>query len=72
MIQKWTFKTWLACFKDVDLPIGDLARDIERDAESPDTEDFDRLRYYFSSKGKHVLDAFIPVWDFYQSSTRPE
>ena len=36
----WTFKTWIANFKGVDLPIGDYANDIGRDENFPDTEDY--------------------------------
>ena len=71
-IVEWTFKDWLMRFRNVDLPIGDLANDVASDPEFPDSQDYDRLHNYFSSKGKHVIDAFIPVWQFYRSSTRPE
>lgn len=37
-----TFKSWIAEFKGVDLPIGDYANDIARDKNFPDTEDLQK------------------------------
>ncbi|WHX50523.1 YozE family protein [Paenibacillus woosongensis] len=66
----WTFKNWIANFNGVDLPIGDLAQDISRDPNFPDSEDREELRSYLSSKAKHhaVIETFETVWDFYQAS----
>jgi len=66
----WTFKTWIANFKNVDLPIGDLADDISRDPAFPDSEDYSVLRSYIVRKQQHpaVLETFETVWKFYQAS----
>ncbi len=65
---EWTFKEWLANFKGVDLPIGDLATDSLADPHFPDTNDYTTLYNYYSSKGVHVIDTFEPVWAFYIAS----
>jgi uncharacterized protein YozE (UPF0346 family) len=66
----WTFKTWIANFKDVDLPIGDLAVDILRDPSFPDSEDYSVLRSHIMSKQRDrvVMETFETVWNFYQAS----
>ncbi|QHT61727.1 hypothetical protein GXP70_18265 [Paenibacillus lycopersici] len=67
----WTFKTWIACFKGVDLPIGDLADDILRDSSFPDEDDFGLILEHLSTKSKgnsNVLETFALVWSFYQVS----
>ena len=69
---EWTFKEWLEYFKDVDLPIGDLARDILADEEFPECEEYFELLEYVAGKAKYdsdVIDTFRTVWDFYQSTT---
>lgn len=68
----WTFKTWVANFKDVDLPIGELSHDVERDVEFPDTDDFYDLVSYIARKSGYdteIIETFRVVWSFYQSST---
>lgn len=68
----WTFKSWLLRFDGVDLPIGDLAKDICSDEYFPkDADDFDEIYDYLRSKTTNydVLDTFLIVWQFYRSST---
>lgn len=65
----WTFKTWIANFKDVDLPIGDLAVDVLKDLDFPSSEDYSVLHAYIESKqrDKVVAEIFKIVWNFYQA-----
>jgi uncharacterized protein YozE (UPF0346 family) len=66
----WTFKTWISEFKDVDLPIGDLARDISRDSDFPDEDSFGIIHKHLINKNADtiVLETFSTVWNFYLSS----
>lgn len=66
----WTFKTWIANFKDVDLPIGDLARDILSNPDFPEEDDFGYIHEYLISKnfGSNVIETFSTVWCFYCAS----
>lgn len=66
----WTFKTWIANFKDVDLPIGDLAQDILKDSDFPEDDHFGTIHEHITSKAKHdaVIETFVTVWNFYQAS----
>lgn len=69
-LNPWTFRTWIANFETVDLPIGDLARDISTDSDFPDDDDFeliyDHLRHKSASHA--ALETFVLVWNFYISS----
>lgn len=69
-IIPWTFKTWIVRFKDVDLPIGDLANDILRDSEFPDEDDFGVIleHIYDKTRDSEVIEAFALAWNFYQAS----
>lgn len=67
----WTFLTWLANFKNVDLPIGDLAADALNDPKFPDVDDYEKIYSYLSSKGASsaAIETFKIVWDFYLTSS---
>lgn len=66
----WKFKTWLAKFIDVDLPIGDLSKDVARDTNFPDSEDYDTLYEYLENTGacQAALWTFDTTWKFYQET----
>lgn len=66
----WTFKTWILKFIEVDLPIGDLARDISNDNDFPDSESFSEMFEYLQRihASGDAMDAFVTVWNFYLSS----
>lgn len=66
----WTFKTWIARFKGVDLPIGDLAGDILSDPDFPEEDDFGIIHEYICEKAKHsaIVETFVTVWNFYLAS----
>ncbi len=66
----WTFKSWIANFKGVDLPIGDLAKDILEDPDFPEDDDFGEIFDHLRSKRVHytVLNIFLDVWQFYRAS----
>lgn len=64
------FKTWVDHFKDVDRPIGDLAKDINRDVNFPDANDRKTIRDYLEKKltftsRPNVLEAFDNAWSYY-------
>nr|DAY56189.1 MAG TPA: YozE [Caudoviricetes sp.] len=60
-----TFKSWIAEFKGVDLPIGDYANDIARDKNFPDTEDLQKILDYLTFHNADI-EMFEAIWDFYQ------
>lgn len=68
----WAFKKWLANFEQVDLPIGDLAKDVAADKSFPDSDNKDEILSYLQSSSVHAslaaLETFETVWDFYQAS----
>lgn len=68
--NKWTFKTWLANFKEVDLPIGDLAKDILGDEEFPDDDYFGDILDHLQSRRAcpEAIETFSTVWNFYLAS----
>ncbi len=55
----WTFKTWIALFKGVDLPIGDLADAISKDEDFPDEDYFDEMWEHISQKSKYDPDYYV-------------
>lgn len=63
----WTFKTWLANFKDVDLPIGDLATDILSDPDFPEYDSFGTIHEYICDKtsDSDVIETFVTAWNYY-------
>lgn len=63
----WTFKTWLAKFEGVDLPIGDLARDVAKDSNFPGEDAFEFILEYLTYKraDTRVIETFCIVWNFY-------
>lgn len=66
------FVEWIAHFKDVDLPIGDMANDVLRDKFFPKSNNYGEIHAYIkykSSESKAVLSVFEAVWNFYLSST---
>lgn len=66
----WTFKNWLANFIDVDLPIGDLARDSKTFKDFPAIDDYELIYNFIYSKGRsiEVMECFDEVWKFYQAT----
>ncbi len=67
----WTFKTWITHFKNVDLPIGDLANDILKDNDFPDEDYFSEIWEHISLKCKgdpDVLETFALAWNYYLAS----
>ncbi|KEF40462.1 hypothetical protein M670_00488 [Schinkia azotoformans MEV2011] len=79
----WTYKTWIANFKGVDLPIGDLAKSIEKDPYFPKVDSFGTLLEHISDddflaivhehvspkvRKSQIIETFCTVWAFYLSS----
>lgn len=66
----WTFKTWIANFREVDLPIGDFANDIAADKDFPDEEQIEILIDYLVNHkfDSEQIEMFINIWQFYQFS----
>ena len=72
-VDPWTFKRWLAEFRSVDLPIGDLARDASEDPNFPEDDDFCDIVSYVLRKcgsGREVLSVLAEAWSYYLASTR--
>lgn len=66
-----TFKEWIVKFSGVDLPIGDLARDIERDKRFPNSiiyEDIVSYLEYDANASQSVMYNFERVYKFYLES----
>ncbi len=63
----WTFKTWISEFKSVDLPIGDLAKDISEDDSFPDEDSVSEIYDHLLRKRAQpqAIDAFIAAWSYY-------
>ena len=64
----WTFKTWIANFENVDLPIGDLAQDIARVDDFPEDDNFGEILDYIGRKSRWdsvIVETFCTVWNFY-------
>lgn len=64
------FKTWIQHFKEVDRPIGDLAKDTEKDKNFPIQNDKNVIRKYLEDETPHrslttVLETFDNAWDYY-------
>ncbi|EJR72002.1 YozE family protein [Bacillus cereus] len=57
-----TYKEWLLQFKEIDLPIGDMATAIELDAHFPNTNDYESIQEYV--KTNPTLHGFIRVFEY--------
>lgn len=66
-----TFKEWIIKFKDVNLPIGDLAKDINSDKHFPNTKDHDlMIEYLERSNAYHLaIETFERSYRFYLEDT---
>lgn len=70
----WIFKSWIVLFKDVDLPIGELAKDISTDSDFPEEDYFGELLDYVSAKYQYdseTIETFTLAWSYYLASTDP-
>lgn len=70
----WTFKSWIVRFKGVDLPIGDLANGIAKDADFPDEDYFGEIWGHLSTKCKcnpDIMETFALAWNYYLASKDP-
>ncbi|WP_368900567.1 YozE family protein [Oceanobacillus oncorhynchi] len=56
------FKEWLMHFKNVDRPIGDLAKEIERDKDFPDTTSKEKILEHLESH--NAMDAIIDIFEY--------
>ena len=72
MIDLLTYKAWLLKFIDVDLPIGDIAKDVALDKDFPNTKDYDSIYEYLTTAGS--ADSFMRVFEYsykmYNESTQ--
>lgn len=68
--NQWTFKKWIANFESVNLPIGDLSKDISSDKDFPISDDFQVIYDYIRHKSSSdsALETFVAVWNFYTAS----
>ena len=69
-VKDMKFKIWISYFQDVDLPIGDLARNIRDDENFPDTNDFKVLLNYVKRNigNDTTTEVFKNVWKYYSES----
>lgn len=63
-----TFKKFILHFSKVNLPIGDLANDIEGDKEFPDSNNYTELRNYLELHNAcpQALDTFDNAFEYYK------
>lgn len=63
----WTFKSWIRNFVSVDLPIGDLAKDVMSDSDFPNDDCFSKIYSHLTVRhaSLEALETFILVWNFY-------
>lgn len=69
----WTFKSWIARFAGVDLPIGDLVADIDCDRSFPGVDDYDQLLDHItlvSHNAPDVIETFKQAWSYYLASAK--
>lgn len=72
-----TFKDFMSQFKDVDSPMGDFARDINRDRSFPVHEqNHPRLEMYFDHQSRIQQNFDLPrlfqiAWTFYEELYNP-
>ena len=66
----WTFVEWLKNFENVDLPIGNFAKDICNDEDFPTGDYVGDMLDYLSCKhiSEDQLLEFLSIWNFYISS----
>lgn len=69
-----TFKEWIAKYEKQNKPIGDLARDIARDKEFPDTNDCEKVLGYLHENHAcdGAIDAFKSAWRRYVTTVFKE
>lgn len=65
-----SFKTWIKQFREVDAPIGDLARDIKGDKEFPLSTKKEEMYDYLHRKQAcaEAKEAFEEAFSKYQSA----
>lgn len=56
-----TFKQWLLKFIEVDLPIGDAAREINQDPNFPETKSYDVIFNYLENEAR-ASDGWIRTY----------
>lgn len=64
------FKKWIIEFIDVNLPIGDLARDISSDKNFPAVNSYKVILSHLESEraSDSAIQTFESVWKFYEAS----
>ncbi|MCF0158946.1 MAG: hypothetical protein HUJ83_10610 [Veillonella sp.] len=62
------FYDWVILFKDVDRPIGDLAKDILKADNFPKDGDFESVSHWVLNAGlpRGAYRAFEEAWDYYK------
>jgi hypothetical protein len=69
-----TFNAWIRRFKGVDLPIGFLANDVERDPDFPEEDHFGEILEHIARKrggDADIVETFVLAWNYYLASKRP-
>ncbi|MFJ7407497.1 MULTISPECIES: YozE family protein [unclassified Lysinibacillus] len=56
-----TYKEWLLKFIGVNLPIGDIAAEVELDNEFPNSKDYEVIREFVES---NYSESFIRVFEY--------
>lgn len=57
-----TYKEWLLKFIDVDLPIGDIAKEVSIDSNFPNAKDYESIFSYLEES--HTSDSFMRVFEY--------
>lgn len=64
-----TFTTWLKQYRETAAPLGDLARDVKRDDEWPDSNDHHVLERYLQRVGcREAQETFAHAWEMYNAA----
>lgn len=68
------FKIWLKQFLNEESPIGDLARDNERDPSFPDSYSYKKIRVHLERQhaSRLCMESFEDAWQRYKNRNKKE
>ena len=62
MIILLTYKEWLLKFININLPIGDIAKEVSVDPNFPNVKDYESIFSYLEEN--HTSDSFMRVFEY--------